>query len=320
MHQLRTSRSGRVPVRDAVAEAHAERKYEVRRSERGVRRVRAVEPGHAKRAGVGALDAADSHQRRHDGNVRLGRERSHVARRIRGDHAAAGEQHGAPGLVEPAREPAHLGRSRRGLGMVRPERDALRIVRGGELGLHVPRHVYDDRAGLSVRRDVERLGDRLRYLVRRLHEEAVLGCGAADARHVRLLECVGADLRKRHLSGHQDERHAVHVGGREAGYRVGGAWSARHDHHPGAPGGARVAVGHVDASLLVAPEDEAELRRPHAVEDVHDVPAGIAEHHLGGSPLEAFDERLRARSARPLQLNRSIGALPRGPSSPSGSS
>ncbi len=46
--------------------------------------------------------------------------------------------------------------------------------------------------------------------------------------------------------------HAVHIGGGDGGDDVRGARPARHEADAGAPGHARVAVGHVGRALLAA--------------------------------------------------------------------
>ena len=190
--------------------------------------------------------------------------------------------------------------------MVRAQRDALRILRGGHRALHVLGDVDHDRTRLAVGGDVERLGDDLRDLVRVLHEEAVLGDGAADAVHVRLLECVCTNLAHGDLSRDAHERDAVHVRGGETCDGVCGTRSARHEAHAGLAGGARIAVGHVHAALLVPSQHELERGLWQAVEYVQHRAAGISEQHFSARFSERIHERLGARSLILLHLRLSL--------------
>ena len=75
---------------------------------------------------------------------------------------------------------------------------------------------------------------------------------------------------------------------------------------PEVTGRARVAVGHVRAALLVAAEDEVELRLREAVEDVQHGAAGIAEEHLDARLLQRLHQRPRAGSHLILTHKRNI--------------
>ena len=292
---LRALRVGGELARDAVGEPHAEGDDEVGIVDRVVRGRGAVHAGEAEGERVFLVERAEAHERGGHGDLRAVREVGHVLRGAAGDHAAARVDHGALRLVDELREARHLRGGRHGLGMVGPERHALGILCRGKPTLHVLRDVDHDGAGLAVRGDVERLGHGLGHLVRALHEEAVLRDGAADAGHVGLLEGVRADLGHRDLSRDAHDRHAVHVGGGEAGDRVRGAGAGGDEAHAGLALRAGVAVRHVDASLLVASEDELERRLREAVEDVEDAAARIAEQHLRARLRERIHERLRAR-------------------------
>ena len=224
------------------------------------------------------------------------REVGDILRSAGRDHAAARIEDRTLRLVDELREPRHLRRGRHGFRMVRTERHALGILRRGHPPLHVLRNVDDHGPGLAVRGDVKRLGDRLRHLIRTLHQEAVLRDGAADAVHVRLLEGVRADLVHRNLSRDADERHAVHVRGGETGDRVRRAGAARHEAHAGPSGRARIAVGHVDRPLLMPPQNKLERGFGEAVEDIQNRTARIAKQNFRARLCERIHERLRARS------------------------
>ena len=147
-----------------------------------------------------------------------------------------------------------------------------------------------------MRRDVKGLGDRLWYLVRALHEKAVLRHRAADAGHVRLLKGVGSDLGERNLPGDHDHRHAVKIRRAEAGDHIGGSGAGGDEAHADLAGAARIAVGHVRATLLVTSENEPELRVRQAVENIDDRAARIAEEDFRPRLLEGFNERNRTGS------------------------
>ena len=178
--------------------------------------------------------------------------------------------------------------------MIGAQRHAFGILRGRKGLLNVLRHVDHDRSGLAVRRDVERLGDGLGNLIRALHEEAVLGDRTADAVHVGLLEGVGADLAHGDLARHANERDAVHVGGGESRNGVGSAGAGGDDADAGLAGGARIAVGRMDAPLLVPTENELERRVRQAVEYVQNRTTGITENNFRASLGNGIHKRLGA--------------------------
>ena len=185
---------------DTVGKPHAESDDEISLVDGVVRRSGSVHSCEPQRERVVFVEGAEPHKRRRHGNLRLMRQIGDVLGRAGRDHAAAGIQHGTPGLVHKLREARHLRCSRHGLRMVGAERDAFRILRGCAHLLDVLRYVDHNRTWLAVRGDIECLGDSLRNLVRTLDEEAVLCDGAADAAHVSLLESICADLRQRHLA------------------------------------------------------------------------------------------------------------------------
>ena len=200
--------------------------------------------------------------------------------------------------------------------MIRPQDDALGIFCGRKRLLAVARNVDDDGPRLAVRRDVERLRDGFGDLVCGMDEEVVLRNGAGEASRIGLLERVGAYLVERDLPADEHHRNAVHVRGAKPRDRVRKPRAARHDDYGRPSARAGVAVCHVDATLLVATEDELERRTGKLVEDVDDVAAGIAEDKLRPDPFKGLDERTRPSSLLRLQISRS-GRIPRrAPSSP----
>ena len=133
---------------------------------------------------------------------------------------------------------------------------------------------------------------------------------------VGFLKSVGAYLVKRNLTADEHHRNAVHVRSAKSGDRVRKPRAARHYDDRRPPACAGVAIGHVDASLLVAAEDKLERRARELVEDVYDVAARISEDKLRPDPFKGLYKRTRAGSLLRLQISRS-GRIPRrGPSSP----
>ncbi len=140
--------------------------------------------------------------------------------------------------------------------------------------------------------DVEGGGDHLRDVIDVLDEPVVLGDAHGDAGDVALLEGVGSDGTRRHLTGHDDQRRRVHVGVGERRHDVGGARAARHHGDAGTAGGHGVPLGHVTGALLVADQDVADGRVDDRVVDGQDGAAGQAEHDVDPLHLEALDEGL----------------------------
>ena len=124
----------------------------------------------------------------------------------------------------------------------------------------------------------------------------MFGDGPAYPVHVRFLESVGTDLRKRNLPGDEHHRHAVHIGGGKPGNRIGGARTARHQTDAGLAGRTGIAVGHVSRTLFVTAEHELKLRFRTFIENIQNRSAGIAEKHFHSGLFQALHERLRACS------------------------
>ena len=154
----------------------------------------------------------------------------------------------------------------------------------GQIHQHRPRA---PRAG-----EIERLARDARDVVGVLHQVGVLHHRVGDAGDVGLLEGVLAEHRRDGLAGEDDHRHRVHQRRQQAGHRVGGAGTGGHQHHARLAGRARVAVGHVRGPLLVADEDQLDLRVDERVEDRHRGAARQAEDVLDPFALEAADQRL----------------------------
>ena len=87
------------------------------------------------------------------------------------------------------------------------------------------------------------------------HQIVVLGDGQRDPGDVGFLKGVGADQLAAHLSGDADDRRRIEHGCGNSRDHVGRAGSRSRDGDAHLPAGARVTVGHVRRSLLVAHQD-----------------------------------------------------------------
>ena len=83
----------------------------------------------------------------------------------------------------------------------------------------------------------------------------MLDAGPGDADRIHFLEGVVADQRGRHLAGEDHQRNGIHVGGGDAGHRIGDAGAGGDQHHAGLAAGAGIAIGGVNGGLLVAHQD-----------------------------------------------------------------
>jgi len=139
--------------------------------------------------------------------------------------------------------------------------------------------MYHHRAGTPGGRDVERLLDGGRDVFHVLYQEVVLHAGARDAHRVAFLERIQPDGVGRHLAGDHHERDGIHVGGGDAGHRIGDAGPGGHERHAHLVGGASVAVGGVHRALLVTHQDVLDLvlLEQLVVDEQHGAP-GVAEH------------------------------------------
>ena len=281
----------------AVVEAGSDPDEHVAVVHRHVRFVRPVHPQHADELGVRSRVRAESHQRVRDGIAERARELDELLRRVVENDAAAGVDHGTLRGQDQIERLLHLPRVTPHHGVVGAHRHARRIlVRNLEIGPgHVLGDVHDDRAGPSGGRDVERLLEGIGEVTNILHEKVVLHARTRDAHAVDFLERIAADGVGRDLPGDDHHRHRVHVSGRDARDRIGGARSGGDEHNAGFARGAGIAVGHVGRALFVAHENVLHvLLGVDLVVDVENRSAGIAEDVLHALVLEELHEDLRS--------------------------
>ncbi len=83
----------------------------------------------------------------------------------------------------------------------------------------------------------------------------------------------------RHLAGNDHHRNRIHVGGRQAGYRIGDAGAGSDQRHADFLRTARIGVGGMHRGLFVAHQNVLEfVLIEDGVVDIQDGAAGIAEH------------------------------------------
>ena len=157
---------------------------------------------------------------------------------------------------------------------------------------HVLGQIDQHRPGAPRRRQVERLARDARDVVRVLHQVGMLHHRVGDAGDVGLLEGVLAQHRRDGLAGEHDHRARIHQRGQQAGHRVGRARARGHQHDARLAGRTRVAVRHVRRALLVADEDQLDLRVDERVEDRHRGAARQPEDVLDPFAFQAADQRL----------------------------
>ena len=151
--------------------------------------------------------------------------------------------------------------------------------------------------------DMERFVDDLRQIVDVLDQPIVLGAGPRDADRVAFLERIGADQRRRNLSGQADQRDRIHQRVLQRRHRVGGARPRRHQHDAGLAGRARIAFGGVAGALLVADQDvlDVVLLENLVIDRKHGA-AGIAEQMLDAIVAQRLHDHFGARHFAPSAL------------------
>jgi hypothetical protein len=165
---------------------------------------------------------------------------------------------------------------------------------GGEL--HILGDVDHHRTGPARAGDVERLVQHAGQVIDVADQPVVLGAGPGDADRVALLEGVIADQMGRHLARYADHGNRIHQRIGEAGDGVGGTRTRSHEHHPDLAGRARISLGGVHRTALLAHQDVLDLvLLEQLVIDRQHRPAGIAEHVLDPLVGQRPDDHFGAR-------------------------
>ena len=244
---------------------------------------------------VGSGERALAHKGGDHGQLQRVRQLDQLIGGAGADHAAADVEHGALGALDALDRRADLLSVAAVGGAIRGQVDLIGIVEHHLLRQDIGGDVDEHRAGAAGCGDMERLAEGGRQLIGGLQQEGVLDHGHGDADDVGLLEAVGADDAARYLAGDDHERHAVHIGGGDAGDRVGGAGAGGHDDHADVARGARIAVGLVHRALFVAGKHMVKLLAiVERVVDLDGLAARIAEHQVDALGLEGGHHGLRA--------------------------
>ena len=109
--------------------------------------------------------------------------------------------------------------------VVRTHLDRLGVLELASGGGDIFRNIDDHRTWTAAVGDIKSFLDGDRQLVHVIDQEIVFDARACDPDGVAFLEGVLADVVGRHLSRDDHQRNGIHVGGSNAGNRVGRAWT-----------------------------------------------------------------------------------------------
>ena len=240
-------------------------------------------------------ECAAGHERRDHRDAGAFGQSPQLLGRPRLEDAAPDVEHRTVGGRDQLRRLAHQHRVAEGHRVI--ARQIELVDRRGPVPLHgcvrnVLGQVDENGPWASRRGHVERGRHDPRDVLDVLDEPVVLRDPHGDAGDVALLERIGADRSRGHLTRHDHQRGGVHVGVGQWRHDVGGPRPARDHGHSGTTGHHGVALGHVPGTLLVAHQDVADGRVDDRVVDGQDGAAGQAEHDVDALHLEALDEGL----------------------------
>ncbi len=289
-----------------VVEARADREQHVAVLHCHVRLIGAVHARHADEALAARPVRTQPHQRVRAREAEQVDQRVQLGRGVGEDHAAAGVDHRTLGGEQQLQRLADLALMPLHHRVVRAHRHRLRVfeavLRLGDVLGDVDQH----RARTAGGRDDEGLLHRRREVLDVLDQEVVLHARPGDADRVALLERVLADGVRRDLTRDHDHRDRIHVGGGDAGDRVGHARAAGDEADPDLLRGTRVRIGRVDRCLLVPHEDVLDLLLlEERVVNVEDGPAGVPEEVLDAFFLKAAHDDLCAGDFHDVSRSRS---------------
>ena len=274
-----------------VVEARADGEQHVAVLHRHVRFVRSVHAGQAGELRIGSRQPAQSHQSVRARIAELADETRELRRRIVQDDAAARIDHRPLRIEQELNGLLDLPRVAFRDGVVRTERDRLRIIEFRRRLRHIFGDVDEDRSRSSRRGEIKRLLERDGEVLHILHEKVVLDARARDADRVAFLERILTDRVRRDLSGNDDERDRIHVRGRNSGHRVRHPRTRRHQRDADLVRRARIPVGSVDRALFVTHQHMLDLvLLEELVVDVEDRAARVAEDVLDAFLLQATDD------------------------------
>jgi hypothetical protein len=281
-------------VGDAIVEAHPHGQDHVGVMHRGIGLEGAVHTQHPEKLPVAARIAAESHQRIGHRIIQPPCEPRELVGGVAENHPASRVDH------RPMRRKQHLHGAADLSGMpldrrlIGTDADPIRVqIRHLVIRVrNILGNVDHNRPRAAAAGDVERLGDGLGNVFRAPHHETVLHDGPRNTDHVGFLKSIAADFFLGHLAGNHHQGDRIHVGGRDAGDRIGGAGARGHEHRahlPGRPGiavcgvGGALFVAHQDVFYIVLPEQgivDVQRRASGIAPEIAD--AGIAQCAYGG--------------------------------------
>ncbi len=277
-----------------VIEAGADGQQHVGEMHRHVGFVGAVHARHAEVLLVGGGVAAQTHQGVGDRHAQLAHQLGQRRSGVGQDHATAGVNHRALGFEQQLERFLDLALMAFDHRVVRPHLDRLRVVILGALGGDVLGDVYQHRARPAGLGQMEGLFDGGGDVRRVLDQEVVFDTGARDAHGVDFLEGVLADGGGRHLAADDHHRDRVAVGRGDAGDGIGCTRAGGYQGDADGFRRARVGIGRVNGSLLVAYQDVTYLLllEQRVINEKH-CTARIAEHIVDLFFLQAPDYNFR---------------------------
>ena len=284
MDLARAWREGVELAGDPVVEARADGHHDVAVMHGVVGLEAAVHAQHAQPLVVRGREGAQAHQGR--GHRRAGQggefpqQGGSPGAGI--DHAPAGVEDGPAGTGDHLRRLGDPGRVALGArAVVVGMHHLARPLVGGLAELDVLGDVDDHRSRPPGGGDVEGLVQHPGQVCRVLDQVVVLGDGPGDADGVALLEGVGADQVGGNLAGDDHQGNGIHQGVDDAGDRIGGTRTRRHQDHAGLAGRARIALCGMGRPLFVPDQDVLQARLvEEGIVDGQDRPARIAEQDL----------------------------------------
>ena len=247
---------------------------------------------HAEVERIVAVDDARAHEGVGAGHAGLLHEGGQFRARPGGNDAAAVVDGGTLGVVDDFRrlvDGIHV--NLRGVGIANGSR-------GHEFGQgrgHVLGNIHQHRALAAGLGDAEGLAQNVGQILHPVHNEVVLGDGHGDAGNVHFLEAVLSDEGRGHVAGNGDHGHAVHVGGGNAGNKVGRTGAAGYQNNAGAAGSTGVAIGRMSGALFMGGNDMTDtiLVFIQCVVQIQHSAAGVAEQRINALLHQHFTKNFR---------------------------
>ena len=269
-------------ARDAVVEAHTNGDEDVTVLNGQVGAGLTVHPAHAQGQGMGFGDAADAEQGGRHGDVGLFGQGLEFALRVGHEHAVAGDDEGAFGVVDQIGGLADGFHIDRGGTFEAGNVDVVGVGQGdvGLRNLDILTDVHQHGPRPPRARDLEGGSHHPGQVVDVGDQEVVLGDGEGHTDDIRLLEGVVSQQGGGHLARDGDDGDGIHHGGGQAGDEVERTGARSRHAHADFARGAGVAVGHVGRALLVAGQHVADGVLGHRVVGGQNCTTWVAEEHV----------------------------------------